>query len=346
MWPAWDSSSVPFCHFASLRGAGCQAVTAVTDNAELWYRHTAAFAGGEMAPHVMLSYHWDDQALVRRVYDRLKEDGIPLWMDVEGGVSGNINDAMAAGVEEAAVICPFMTPAYQASRSGKKELNYADTRGVTVVPVMLAKNWEASEWLGLITAGLVWIDFRNAGKSDDHFEKCVKSLEYEIMFAVGNLLNVEEDPPADVNDTPTETRRPAIKRKPGRGFRHALTGLYLWESGEQKFHPDSDTRNSVELHHSPEDNGYWEEIKGDGCKRYRNVITHGYLGYDPNGNYAHTKATPHWAGEWLLIVDETDDSTERAVVMKNKHSQTYLAVHHGTLVGLKSYSESCRWYLE
>lgn len=67
---------------------------------------------------------------------------------------------MAAGVEEAAVICPFMTPAYQASRNCKKELSYADAREVAIVPIMLADGWEASEWLGLITAGLLWVDFR------------------------------------------------------------------------------------------------------------------------------------------------------------------------------------------
>lgn len=67
---------------------------------------------------------------------------------------------MAAGVEEAAVICPFMTPAYQASQCCKKELNYAEKRQVIIVPVMLTNNWEASEWLGLITAGLLWVDLR------------------------------------------------------------------------------------------------------------------------------------------------------------------------------------------
>lgn len=46
-----------------------------------------------MPNHVMLSYQWNDQALVKRVYDRLMEDGFPVWMDIEGGVSGNINDA-------------------------------------------------------------------------------------------------------------------------------------------------------------------------------------------------------------------------------------------------------------
>lgn len=67
---------------------------------------------------------------------------------------------MAAGVEGAVVVCPFMTPAYQASRSCKKELNYADARQVLFVPIMVTKNWEASEWLGLLTAGQLWVDFR------------------------------------------------------------------------------------------------------------------------------------------------------------------------------------------
>lgn len=49
-------------------------------------------------------------------------------------------------------------------------------------------------------------------------------------------------------------------------------------TGEQRFHPVSDARNTVELHGNPGDNGYWEEIKGNGCKHYRNVVTNGYLG--------------------------------------------------------------------
>lgn len=41
----------------------------------------------------MLSYQWDDQPLVKKIYDHLKDDGLPVWMDIEGGVTGNINDA-------------------------------------------------------------------------------------------------------------------------------------------------------------------------------------------------------------------------------------------------------------
>ncbi|XP_035493936.2 uncharacterized protein LOC118312945 [Scophthalmus maximus] len=237
-----------------------------------------------MPSHVMLSYQWDDQALVEKIYNRLKDDGLPVWMDIQGGVTGNINDAMAAGVEEAAVICPFMTPSYQASRSCKKELNYADSREVAIVPVMLAKDWEASEWLGLITAGLLWVDFRNAEKDEELFELCLRSLEEEIMFNAGLLLAVEEAP-GEETDEP-EPPKSCMKRKPGRRFRHALTGLYIHDSGEQQilWPTIDDGRNTVELSETPGDHCYWEEVKGNGCKHYRNVVTNRFLGKQRNSS--------------------------------------------------------------
>ncbi|XP_044045795.1 uncharacterized protein LOC122873304 [Siniperca chuatsi] len=297
-----------------------------------------------MPAHIMLSYQWDDQALVKKIYNHLKDDGLPVWMDIEGRVKGNINDAMAAGVEEAVVICPFMTPAYQASRSCKKELNYADTREVIIVPVMLANNWEASEWLGLITAGLLWVDFRNAEKDDEYFEMCLRSLKEEIMFNAGHLLAVEE-PPSEVVDHP-EPSNPRMKKKPGRGFRHALSKLYILESGEQLTHPTGDTTSTVELDETPGDNCYWEEIKGNGCKYYRNVVSNRYLGFDPNRNQVHSEASPSVSGEWLMLVDQTDQSYQRAIIIKNKHSGKFLAVQNGHLIGLTSYNEDCKWFLE
>ena len=39
---------------------------------------------------------------------------------------------MAAGVDGAAVVCPFMTEKYQASANCSKELNYTNDCGVVV----------------------------------------------------------------------------------------------------------------------------------------------------------------------------------------------------------------------
>ncbi|CAN9510221.1 unnamed protein product [Ophioblennius macclurei] len=292
----------------------------------------------------MLSYQWDNQTLVKKVYDRLKANGLSVWMDVKGGVTGNINDAMAAGVEEAVVICPFMTPAYQASRSCKKELNYADTREVIIVPVMVTNNWEASEWLGLLTAGLLWVDFRNAEESEEQFDMCVRSLEEEIMFNAGHLLDIEEPPREDVDQQ--EPAKPRLKKKPGRGFRHAHTKLYIQDSNDQNIELSEDSRGTVELSETQRDHSYWEEIKVTGGKHYKNAVTGRYLGFDSSRDEVHSEARPSEAEEWLLLVDQMDQSHQRAVIIKNKQSGRFLAIQHGNLTGLASYNEDCRWYLE
>ncbi|XP_061840112.1 uncharacterized protein [Nerophis lumbriciformis] len=287
--------------------------------------------------HIMLSYQWDDQALVLKVYQRLREDGLPVWMDVqEGGVTGNINDAMAAAVESAAVVCPFMTAAYQTSRSCKKELNYADSREVTVVPVMLAQDWEASEWLGLITAGLLWVDFRDVLKDEQHFEECVRSLEEEILFNVGHLLT---------QDDQAETPKVHLKKKPGRAFCHALSRLHIHDAGE-RLESVCETGSPVELNEALAAACYWEEIKGSGFKRYRNVVTKRYLGYDPERDEVRSEVGPSEREEWLLLVEPTERSRHGAVVLKNKHSGRFLAVRQGHFLALSAYDDKCKWFLQ
>ncbi|TWW58838.1 uncharacterized protein LOC130527091 isoform X1 [Takifugu flavidus] len=299
-----------------------------------------------MPAHIMLSYQWDSQDLVKKIYDSLKDDGLPVWMDIEGGVTGNINDSMAAGVEAAAVICPFMTPAYQASRSCKKELNYADSREVIIVPVMLAEDWEASEWLGLITAGLLWVDFRNAEGDEQCFQMCLQSLVEEITFNAGHLL-AREEPQRESVDHPEPPKLPV--KKPGRGFRHALTKLYIHEADftdEWPTERTGESRNTVELRETPGARSYWEEIKGNGCKYFRNAITHRYLSFDPVENRVYSDGSRSGSEEWQLLVDQTDTSHRRAVIIKSKRSELFLAVRNCQFIGLTSYTEDCKWLLD
>lgn len=69
---------------------------------------------------------------------------------------------MADGIENAAVVCCFMTPDYQKSENCKLELQYAKKRGKRIIPCMLGdKAWKPSSWLGLITAGEQYISFRD-----------------------------------------------------------------------------------------------------------------------------------------------------------------------------------------
>ena len=47
-------------------------------------------------PHIMLSYQWDNQEMVKQVFEQLEGLGFDCWMDIED-MSGNINERMAEG---------------------------------------------------------------------------------------------------------------------------------------------------------------------------------------------------------------------------------------------------------
>ena len=103
--------------------------------------------------HAMLSYQWDNQDNVTRVRGLLEQAGVRCWIDIDGGMQSDIYDSMAAGVQGAACVICFMTPAYQDSANCKLELKFAQQSGVPVLPVMMAADYTPSGWLGIITAG-------------------------------------------------------------------------------------------------------------------------------------------------------------------------------------------------
>lgn len=68
-------------------------------------------------------------------------------------------------------------------------------------------------------------------------------------------------------------------------------------------------------------------------------------GFDSFGETVYSASGPSACEEWQLLVDQTDQSPQRAVVIKNKHSGRFLAVRGGRLVGVTSHNEDCKWIL-
>jgi len=287
-------------------------------------------------PHIMISYQWDSHELAKKVFAKLEGLGFDAWMDLED-MSGNINEAMAEAVENAMVVVPFLSEKYQASKNCKKELNYTDSCDVDIVPCMIQPNFKAKGWLGLLTAGMLWIDFRNP----DNFEQSVESLVKEITAACGD--KVAE---ITLKVTSEETKQLVTPQK-GRAFIHISTNKYLAETGEVKTHWGSGSRSTLTVTDTPEDTSFWVQVKEKGSEIvfFKNYATQGYLGYDPNGDYIYTKPDHYGAEEWLLMTDENDDTGKRAVIIFANYGKKYLTVRDGQLTGVDDVSTDCRWYL-
>lgn len=62
-----------------------------------------------------------------------------------------------------------------------------------------------------------------------------------------------------------------------------------------------ESRNTVELRETPGARAYWEEIKGNGCKYFRNAITHRYLSECGD---VRENTTDVWKKRWPLLNGE------------------------------------------
>ncbi|CAF2623870.1 unnamed protein product [Rotaria sp. Silwood2] len=81
---------------------------------------------------------------------------------------------MALAIQEAAVVICFMTPKYQDYPFCRKELQYAGDLRKPIIPCLLTPDWLQSNWLGFLTAGLIWLDFRDI--SDDNIEQKLQRM--------------------------------------------------------------------------------------------------------------------------------------------------------------------------
>ena len=76
--------------------------------------------------------------------------------------------SLADGVENAVVICCFVTPDYGKSESCKLEVEYAQKRSKPLIPCNLgnASTWKPIAWLKSVTRGRIWIDFHDISASN------------------------------------------------------------------------------------------------------------------------------------------------------------------------------------
>lgn len=71
--------------------------------------------------------------------------------------------SMADGIEQAAIVCCFITSKYQSSPYCKKELLYAENQKIPVIPCLMDKDpqWMPTSWLGYTIIDILYLDFRD-----------------------------------------------------------------------------------------------------------------------------------------------------------------------------------------
>lgn len=145
--------------------------------------------------HVMLSYQWNNQVLVKRVADMLKQRNIPIWFDIAGDMKGNINTAMANGIEVAAIVISFVTAAYSKSINCQKEFTYASQLNKNIIPILL-ENQETFQntWLGAMIAPLNEINMQDPNQFNASFNTLLQQINSTLKMKKQDTFYRKEVP--------------------------------------------------------------------------------------------------------------------------------------------------------
>ena len=118
---------------------------------------------------------------MKRLNESLKRRGYETWLDLER-IQGSTIDAMADGVDGAAVVLFAVSLAYKESSNCRLEAQYSHQADVAMILVMVEANFRACGWLGLLIGTKLWHAFHGAAADEDHaaFERRMEPLCREI----------------------------------------------------------------------------------------------------------------------------------------------------------------------
>ncbi|XP_060064487.1 uncharacterized protein LOC132544855 [Ylistrum balloti] len=125
--------------------------------------------------HIMISYQWGNQNMLKRIRDGLRANGFKVWMDIDD-MEGSTLDAMARAVENADVVLVCFSQKYKDSDNCRAEAEYAFQKKKKIIPLKMEQNYKPDGWLGFICGAKLFFDFGGKYSFESRMEGLVKEL--------------------------------------------------------------------------------------------------------------------------------------------------------------------------
>ena len=126
-----------------------------------WAPPRARAPRAPVTPYAFISYSHDDSARVLPIVDRLRGEGVAVWLDREGIAGGGFwSEAVANAIRRCRVLLLLLTERSAASDCTAHELALAAERGIPILPVRLA-DVAVPPRLELYLAGIQYVELRH-----------------------------------------------------------------------------------------------------------------------------------------------------------------------------------------
>lgn len=160
--------------------------------------------------HVMISYQWANQNVIKRIRDNLRENGIKCWMDVDD-MRGSTLDAMAQAVEDAEIFLMCYSKKYKDSSSCRAEAEYAYKLKKPIIPLKMERDYEAQEWLGFIIGSKIFYEFTDKYTFETKITDLIKEVLSLQKKSISENLVISHVAPASTEGTRTFSSKPSGK---------------------------------------------------------------------------------------------------------------------------------------
>jgi len=139
--------------------------------------------------HIMISYNWDDQPIVKRLATALKEYGYEVWLDLEQ-MGGSTLEAMAGAVENADLMLICMSQKYKDSPNCRLEGEYCISRKVPYIPLIMQNGYSPDGWLGIIMGKRLYHNFHDESNWENKVENIVREIGKRGRKDIANSIRV------------------------------------------------------------------------------------------------------------------------------------------------------------
>ncbi|XP_072164377.1 uncharacterized protein [Diadema setosum] len=170
-------------------------------------RPSTSATESEEHPSVFISYQWDKQPEVKRLFSRLTSLGYHCWLDINqmGGVDP-LYSKIEEGIRNAKVVLSCVTPKYALSANCRREVSLSDTLRKPIVPLLMEQMpWPPEGPMRMPFTQLVNIDFTKEASQakfdDEKFDELVLKIQEKAQPTLETKTGVDTLEPQEVQDS-------------------------------------------------------------------------------------------------------------------------------------------------
>lgn len=133
-------------------------------------------------PQIMISYQWDYQKDIVKLYERLTKLGYRCWLDIfQMGGGDSLFEKIDTGIRHAKCIISCVTPKYTKSINCRREMALSDALKKPIIPLLLEETstWPPAGPMAMVFVEKPYIDFRHVGDILGRWS----GKEFELLLA-------------------------------------------------------------------------------------------------------------------------------------------------------------------